>query len=320
MKVKRPLTGPSWASLYTGLDEKEHGVSDLWGRDLAKSNSFNDIRDYVFWNIVKRNGYEVLTENLPITPNGFPFDPSPRKDIVNWESLNNVRPVDSSKCIRKKVRDSYDMIKNMHFDEIIEKVEKDSFDVINSLQLKGKDLIFTQFSFLDRIGHRVGFKNDTIINKCYDLAYSIIDHLYGITNPKYLIVVSDHGFYPGKTHHLSDYDAVLVLNEAANNYFKDPISILDRMSKILNESSLKAICNYILNLHLSVLICHIRLQIKTFTIDYVDQTSIFGKILRMFNIDFAKPIKIEKTTKDVFTTEEEEEKIKERLRKLGYID
>lgn len=317
MKVKCVFTGPSWASFYTGLNEKEHGVSDCWGRDLGKSNSFGDIRDCVFWDIIKKKSYGVLTENLPITPDGFPFDSSPRKDIVNWVQRNNVKHVDFNKFIEKKVKDSFDMIKNMDFDEVIKKTEKDSFDMINSLELKGKDIIFIQFSFLDRIGHRIGFKNDTIISKCYDLAYSIIDNLYGITAPKYLIVVSDHGFGPKKLNHMRDYDAVLILNEAASKYFNDRISILDRMSKIFNKSNLKAICNCLFDLHLSEFIYRIYFQTKMFNIDYVDQTSIFNKILKMFNIEFVKPIKIEKKAKDVFT---EEEEIKERLRRLGYID
>lgn len=325
MKVKRVFTGPSWASFYTGLDEKEHGVSDCWGRDLGKSNSFNDIGDYVFWEIIKKKGYKVLTENLPITPEGFPFDSNPKKDIVNWVQRDNVKHMDFDRSVEKKRKDSYDVIKNMDFDEIIEKTEKDSFAIINGLELKDKDLIFIQFSFLDRIGHRVGFKKDTVISKCYDLAYSIMDKLYSRTAPKYFIAVSDHGFGSNRLNHTRDYDAVLILNEAANRYFNDRISILDRMSKIFNERNLKGTCHCLFDQSIDCFFdrlsefiqIRIFFQIEMFNINYVDQTSIFNKVLKMFNIDFVKPIKIEKKTKGIFT---EEEKIKERLRKLGYID
>jgi len=122
LKVNIPFTGPSWASFYTGLDMERHGVSDLWGRGLGKSNSFNDIKEYVFWEIIRKKGYKVLTENLPITPNGFPFDSNPRKDIVNWVQRDNFND-----SIENKVKSSYDLIKNMDFNEIIKKVKKRLF-------------------------------------------------------------------------------------------------------------------------------------------------------------------------------------------------
>lgn len=319
LKVKRAVTGPSWASFYTGLDEKAHGVVDSWGRRTDKSNSFSDIKDYVFWEIIKKNGYEILTENLPITPDGFPFDSDPKKDLVNWrQSTENTDNLGLNDFIKNKVDASYQIIRNIPFDKIIKKTRKDCFDIIDGLNLEEKELIFIQFSFLDRIGHRIGFMNDTSIKDSYELAFSLMDKLYGITNPKNLIVVSDHGFGPNKREHSRDYDAVLILNEQAGKLFTDHVSLLE-MLKSCTKNNLGAIYGSLLNLYFRELIRRIYFQIKMLNIDYVEQTAVFDKILKMFNVDFTKPTRIQKKTEEQ-RTKEEKEQIEERLRSLGYID
>jgi len=316
MKVKKAMTGPSWASFYTGLSEKEHGVSDLWGRNLGKSNSFNDIKEYVFWEVIKNEGHRILIENLPITPCGFPFDSNPRKEIANW--FNQIQNED---LVRKQsqVQESFDRVKKMHFNEIIKKIEEDSFFMINSLELKDMELIFLQFSFLDRIGHIMGFMNDTIIKYSYNLVYSIIDKLYEITSPEYLIVVSDHGFGPNRSRHIYDQDAVLILNNDATKYFNDRISVLNRISKIFNLNNLKALVYFIYTRSFSQSFNLALFQIKTFNINYVEQITIFNKILKMFNISYLKPRRIKKKISEEYT-EDEKELIEERLRRLGYIE
>lgn len=50
--VEETVTGPSWASFYTGLSKEIHGVTDGWGRNLEGSNTFRDIESYVFFGIL----------------------------------------------------------------------------------------------------------------------------------------------------------------------------------------------------------------------------------------------------------------------------
>jgi len=194
--------------------------------------------------------------------------------------------------------------------------------MINSLELKGKDLIFIQFSFLDRIGHRIGFKNDVVIKKCYHLAYSIIDKLYEMIDPEYLIVVSDHGFDPNKLNHVYRYGAVLILNEAANKYFNENVPTLNKISDII--INIKSLFNYLFHRQISKFVACVHaiyFQIKILNINYITQTLIFDKILEMFNIHFIKPVKIKKKKKERRKLDIcMKKKIEKRLKVLGYIN
>lgn len=293
--VETAVTGPSWASFYTGLKKEKHGVIDGWGRDIKNSNIFEDIEEYTFWKILQRNGYRVLTENLPITPTGFPFDSSEKRDIVNWA----YHPLEDGKTT--KWRDS---IREWGIENVIKKAREDSFNIIRNLLLENEDIIVIQFSFIDRIGHVYSFYSEEIIKKTYNLAYNIIDDLYNKTSPEYLIVTSDHGFGENRTDHICDGDrAVLILNDSASNFFsKDKLNIF--------EVKLGAIKYLLQNFHLLDLLRAVTPK------KYVRQTDIFDKILDMFEINNYKKIK-GKIPKD-----KERIKIKktvDRLKKLGYI-
>lgn len=300
------LTGPSWASLYTGLNKEIHGVIDEWGRDIDGGNCFKDIEHYLFWNVIQKEGYKVYEDNLPITPNGFPFNSNEKKDVANWVAQNWEK-----------------MIRKIGFEETLSKIKEDSFKMINERELKNRDLIFIQFSFLDRIGHIYTFKNDEIMKQSYFLAYELIDKIYKLTRPQYLIVTSDHGFWKHRVHHLHANCAVLILNNNAYQFFKKNRYFKRfSISQILNPEYLIEHYDSLLGLGYSVLssLSFFEKFQYIFHFDYARQTDIFDAILKMFDIDYEKPkVRIPKKKIRKETIKEDEEAIKERLRRLGYL-
>lgn len=210
LRVDVPLTGPSWATFYTGLNASVHGVTDYWGRAVKSSNCFEDIEEYTFWKLLEKHGYESFLFNLPITPEGFPFDDSPEKDIINWD-------YDALKQGPGKWRQR---IREMPVEEVIRKAGKDAFGLIDQMNFGDADMIFVQFSFLDRIGHTLTYKKDKTVRKAYDLAYLIIDELHGRLRPEYFMVVSDHGFGRRLPTHFKARTAVLLSDENMSSFLK----------------------------------------------------------------------------------------------------
>jgi len=210
LKVKVPLTGPSWTSFYTGLNMDVHGVYDGWGTDHhhKKSNCFKDIKKHCFWKIIEKKGFKVITYNLPITSEGFPFDKSNKKDIINWV-YNSLKHYEWAPEIRKK-----------GIKKIIKKIEKDNFDIIKNLRCHGADLVFIQFSFIDRIGHAFTFRRKKTIKLSYNLAYKIIHKLYKKINPEKLMVVSDHGFSLKYSTHNKSKEGIFITNKNLLNNLK----------------------------------------------------------------------------------------------------
>ena len=166
--TKETVTGPSWASFYTGLDMEIHGVIDCWGRDIGESNTYQDFQGHIFWNLIKEAGYSVYVDNLPITPEGFPYSSNKEKDVVNWIAR-------ASKWA--------EVIREIEFEKVLQKIKMHSYHIIEGIRYEEYDLIFIQFSFLDRIGHVYSFKKEEIIRKSYTLAYELIDRLFEQMNP-----------------------------------------------------------------------------------------------------------------------------------------
>lgn len=299
--VREAETGPSWASFYTGLNKEIHGVTDGWGRNLEGSNTFKDIQDHTFWNIVRKAGYDVCVDNLPITPDGFPFTSDKKKDIANWV----YKPLEEGMLHWRKA------IGNMDFDDILSKVKADCLKLIEEERIRNSDLSFLQFSFLDRIGHVFSFKEKEIIIKSYTLAYELIDRLFKQVSPQYLIVISDHGFWEGRAEDHYDADcAVTIFNDksyrlfAKNGLFKSFATPYN-----LNSRKIRRLCK---NLSVAEKLQYI------FRFDYVRQVDIFGAILKIFDIDYKKTeYKIPKKEKAL--VDQDEEAIKKRLERLGYL-
>jgi hypothetical protein len=300
------LSGPSWASFYTGLDKKNHGIIDEWGLEKEGYNTFEDIEHHTFWNIIQKQGFEAYKDNLPITPNGFPFTYNEKKDVANWAAKN----------WEKKIR-------KMDFKETLSKIKEDSFVIISKMELKNKDLIFIQFSFLDRIGHIYTFKNNEIMKQSYLLSHGLIDKLYGLVNPEYLIVTSDHGFWKNRVHHLHANCATIILNDNSYQFLKkNRIFRRFSVSQILYPKYLIQNYDSLLGLGYSILgsLCLIEKLQFIFHFNYIRQIDIFDAILKMFDIEYEKSKeRIPKNKELIKVEKEDKETIKKRLKRLGYL-
>lgn len=108
-----------------------------------------------------------------------------------------------------------DDIGKMDFNDLINKVRRDSFKIIPKYKIIDKDLVFIQFSFLDRIGHALTFQSRDVMMKSYFLAYELLDRLVELTSPKYVVAASDHGFWRTLNEHNGANCAITILNEAS---------------------------------------------------------------------------------------------------------
>lgn len=303
--VLETITGPSWASFYTGLKKEIHNVKDSWARDVKDSNTFASIENCVFWRIIEKANHTVYLENLPITPQGFPFASKKNRDIVNWV----YRPVEGGTGKWRRV------IKKMDFEKLLSKVKKDSFSLFKDKKLGKNDLVFLQFSFLDRIGHVFTFKDKEKITKSYNLAYLLMDELYGSIKPEHLIITSDHGFWKNLGEHRGANDAVLILNEKSYRFFLKN-KVFRKFSieyKLTARQILRRVYRALTNLNI------LEFFQFFFQIDYIEQTDIFEQILKIFGIDYKKTQKRIPKKQGRRKRHKSEEEIKERLKRLGYI-
>lgn len=274
LKVKWSVTGPSWATFYTGLSRHLHQVYNGWGTNKPNSNIFSDIQDHVFWKILQKKDFSVLVDNLPITPEGFPFSSDTKRDMINWF-------YDSPYKVKDDLRTKWkEKTKEKEIDELIKRLKNDSFKIIGTLDFKNKDLIFLQFSFIDRIGHAINFKDMETVEKTYKLAYELINHLYYLIKPENLMIVSDHGFGMNKKYHMDEEDkeGVIIVDNNFLDYFND--------------------------------------HEKT---NYVDQTNLFDKIMDLFNVPYMKTNEKITKKSLVESNDSNEQEIERRLKSLGYI-
>ena len=310
--TKETYTGPSWASFYTGLRKEIHGVTDGWGRDIGESNTFKDIKDHAFWNIISKAGYPIYVDNLPITPDGFPYTKSKEKDIVNWI----YDPLEQGSVKWRKA------IQSMDYKKVLLEVKSGSLKLIEEQTFSNQDLVFIQFSFLDRLGHVYTLKDDDLMRKSYQLAYELADRLYELIQPQYLMIVSDHGFWK-RNGHLYASCGVAILNDKSHQFFEQN-EVFKRFSIqskfIVNCLNLKKLrLNYRILRAIIMSLSFREIFEYLFPCNFIKQTDIFGEVLKIFDIDYEKTSeRIEKKMMDQII-DDENKIIEEKLKRLGYM-
>ncbi len=206
LKAKIPATGPAWASIYTGADVKTHGITDIWGRPIEGSRSFEDIMGFTFWQIIRNNGFSVYTDNLPLTPAGIPFANDKRKDLVFWVEGD-------------KKETFFNIIKNRPFRLVFEQVKKNNQKLIEDYLKKNVDLMFVQFSFVDRLFHTFRIYGEDL-ERIYTHCFEIAEKMYSELEPEHLLIVSDHGFCTKNNYHFNRIDGCCLFNRAAFDFFE----------------------------------------------------------------------------------------------------
>lgn len=200
-----PLSGPSWATIYTGKSAENHKVHDAWGRPSNQNNGFKDIEPYCFWKIVEKEGNSIYTDNLPITPNGVPYIQDKNKDIVFWTN---------------KLKGWEQELKQKSFEDVFKQVQNNCWNLIIEYVERKEDLVFVQFSFFDRMMHLFSL-SEKQARRLYEYSFEIIETLQVALDPENLLVVSDHGFHYSELSHLKRVDGCLMINSNAENLISE---------------------------------------------------------------------------------------------------
>ena len=214
-----PYTGPSWTSIYTGISAEEHGVTDLWGRNIEGSESYDTLRDPVVWEMLGHAGMTTGVVHMPMTTcsrqvNGYIISGFPN-DLDHAGTAGELMPLlqsrDISDLIRLTPRDrimdntwyrkytleqTIDIMKEM----VVRKAEA----VRLLVRTHPVDCLFVQYSLLDRIGHLLnqylrlrdgeGWTYEPVL-ELYDWLDGMIGDLLDIGEDYDLLVItSDHGW------------------------------------------------------------------------------------------------------------------------------
>jgi len=212
------FTGPSWMTIYTGQPAAVHGVTDLWGRPVNGSRTFQTVREPFIWDVLNRHGLTCGVVTMPVTYPARPIKgymisgfPSPRLSVTGNVRVPSDFIVDHSQEIRKTTRlpglgyswhDVHPLEEDLELLKACE-LKKAAF-VEELIQQQAVDVLFVQYSCLDRVGHELN--NYARRGQGYDLAHilgmydwfdsTLFPILLRIASD-YLVITSDHGWQHG---------------------------------------------------------------------------------------------------------------------------
>ncbi len=228
-----PYTGPSWTSIYTGMSAEEHGVTDLWGRNIEGSESYDTLRDPVIWEMLNHAGMSTGVVHMPMTTctrqvngyivSGFPNDLDHAGVAAELMPLLQAR--DISDLIRLTPRDRIldnTWYRNYTLDQSIEILKKMIDWKVEAVRIlvhtHPVDCLFVQYSMLDRIGHLLNqylrlrdgqdWSYEPLL-ELYDWLDTRLEALLDVgADYELLIITSDHG-WPAQATEPYSYDGKL---------------------------------------------------------------------------------------------------------------
>ncbi len=214
-----PYTGPSWTSIYTGVSAEEHGVTDLWGRNIEGSESYDTLRDPVIWEMLNHAGMTTGVVHMPMTTcsrsvegyiiSGFPNELDHAGVAAELMPLLQAR--DISDLIRLTPRDRIldnTWYRNYTLEETIDimktMVEWKAEATRLLVRTHPVDCLFVQYSMLDRIGHLLNqylrlrdgkdWSYEPLL-ELYDWLDDQLDNLLDVgADYDLLVITSDHGW------------------------------------------------------------------------------------------------------------------------------
>lgn len=214
-----PYTGPSWTSIYTGISAEEHGVTDLWGRNIEGSESYDTLRDPVIWEMLNHAGLTTGVVHMPMTTcsrrvdgyiiSGFPNELEHAGVAAELMPLMQSR--DLSDLIRLTPRDrildntwyrNYTLEQSIDIMKTMVKWKAEALRIL--VRTHPVDCLFVQYSMLDRIGHLLNqylrvrdgadWSYEPLL-EMYDWLDTQLDSLLDIgAEYDLLVVTSDHGW------------------------------------------------------------------------------------------------------------------------------
>lgn len=209
------FTGPSWTSIYTGQTADIHGLKDLWGRPRNGSRAFVNVQEAYVWDILNENGFSTGVVTMPITyparnVDGFMIAgfPSPQLSVTGSLTVPEDFLVDHSEAIRRTDRipgvgyawhDQRTLEEDL---EHLKQVELRKAELVPGwLEEHPVDVLFIQYSCLDRVGHELNNYARRGVPFDYKHVYDLYDWFDAELLPLLLdiksdalVVVSDHGW------------------------------------------------------------------------------------------------------------------------------
>lgn len=207
-----PLTGPNWATLYTGVQPATHGITDAgWLLDNLK---YQDIRVNTVFDVIDRHHTQTLM-TLPLTYPAFPVNgwmvsgfptPDSLKNCFYPEDIGGLLPtgfkVSHAKCVRGM---GWDRIRDI-------KVKRDLKSRFHSLagshietfkaiyQARNTEAAFLGLTYIDRMNH-LFIQKDPELQDAYRETFNFLEDLIRFCRPDNIIICSDHGFREDRREH-----------------------------------------------------------------------------------------------------------------------
>lgn len=215
-------TLPSWTSIYTGLQQKEHNMPRAWQRwvrELNRKPSVNDFEECI-WFELNRRGYTTGVFGMPLTypppivkgwsVAGFPspgLETKPYYPLKIGKHLEKEHVDCVNRLAETEIAKNYDSIPSFMVSEENKKLWKREFGAavrpVTEMRIREAkrildnnpvDIMFMGFQYVDHGAHyQIPFE------KVYEWAEWGIEKIYDTIEADIYCIVSDHGLDPDNT-------------------------------------------------------------------------------------------------------------------------
>lgn len=199
------ITGPAWTTLYTGWPVEKHGVTHTWGIAQKGSLDLKTTPAPLWW---ERFPGTVGLVNLPCMPDAMPVNGF---CVSGWpRSYPQVYPEELKECLPPNYQ--VDMTASVGFvgHRSPDFMVNEAYKVVYPRLMGAKalyeampvDVLFVQWSFLDRLGHICQHKKEPqIVERGYGILEDLMTHIaWAFFGFEKMVVISDHG-WEGLDHH-----------------------------------------------------------------------------------------------------------------------
>lgn len=257
---KLPHTGPCWTTLYTGVDEEQHGMTEGGWRE--GDSHFNKI--YTIFDEMAKE-YSLSLYGMPMT--------YPAKDVNGWMVSGFVTTTIQSLFHKAYHPDDLDLPENFikvtasymakrmlggvnrktdtrYGKRILSQGEEKRFEYFKDLwKNNNTDIVAYGTTLVDKFGHINGCSTgNSMTRDSYSQVDDMLGELIEMTNPDNVMICSDHGFQ-GNQHSLTGYGlntagkkmdsifdfAETVLENVGLEYTEDKFGIQDQNHNLTDE-------------------------------------------------------------------------------------
>ncbi|MBD3210149.1 hypothetical protein GF318_02095, partial [Candidatus Micrarchaeota archaeon] len=172
----RPVhSGPSWATIFSGLKPEEHGLSYFAMGEDEKQKLME--KKIFIWDRVDRAIAMAIPVSLPPINVNY--------ELRGWE---------------KHVLSTTE-------EEMYESTKKLANDTIGAIEYGDADLVAVVFSETDRVGHMFWHQKDIVL-KHYQSIDAALGRLLPHIEEKEFLILSDHGFTDAEETRKNNWDTV----------------------------------------------------------------------------------------------------------------